>query len=155
MEAGPRGSRKKLVIGVRLALLHPEWNISCAHCEKWWKKADGSYQFRRPLQLQIVAERPKGCPTPCTTCPKVPAGVRMAATTWQEARHAAVEVSEQTRQTLEFFKRCRATDRFPDDPLVDWYSVIIRDVWDEADTLPLVRIGDKLQRLIEANGRRK
>jgi hypothetical protein len=79
----------------------------------------------------------------------------MAAMSWEECRRAAVEVSEQTRQTLEFFKRCRATGRFPDDPLVDWYSAIIRDIWDEADTLPMVRIGDKLQRLIEASGRRK
>ncbi|HEY1190381.1 MAG TPA: hypothetical protein VGE74_22295 [Gemmata sp.] len=64
--------------------------------------------------------RPANAPTPCGSCPKVPAG------TERPSPAAAVELSEPHRQTVRFYRECKAVGRFPDDPIVRWAAAIIR-----------------------------
>jgi hypothetical protein len=68
--------------------------------------------------------RPKGAPTPCRLCPKIPPG---------RPPHpsSAVEPTEQHRQAYEFYGECQAVGSFPDDPIVRWCARIFRKA--EAD----------------------
>lgn len=118
------GRTKKLVTGVSLALLAPEWNRSCAECERHVYRDDGTPQLRGGL----LVLRPAGTPTPCHKCPKVPADLRASGADWKACRAAAVDPTPQTRRALAFYRRCRAVGRFPDDPLVAECAAAIADV---------------------------
>lgn len=120
----PRECAGKLTVGASLALLAPEWNRSCAECERHVYRDDGSPQVRGGL----LVVRPAGTPTPCHKCPKVPADLRASGADWKACRAAAVDPTPQTRRALAFYRRCRAVGRFPDDPLVAECAAAIADV---------------------------
>lgn len=110
--------------------------------------ADDGSLIRKPAVVGLPALRPAGVPTPCGKCEKVPRHARAAALPWQELRKLAEEMTPANRAAWGFYRACRATGTFPDDPLVRWYSVIIRDVEDAAERLPLVRLRASIDGLV-------
>lgn len=42
-------------------------------------------------------------------------------------RAHACDLTERDRQTLEFYRQCKAVGRFPDDPLVRFFAVAIAE----------------------------
>ncbi|AWM38132.1 hypothetical protein GobsT_37750 [Gemmata obscuriglobus] len=71
--------------------------------------------------------RPRGSHPPCGKCPKVPAG------TERPSPAEAVELTDQHRRTVRFYRECRAVGRFPDDPLVRWAAAVIRSAEDHCE----------------------
>ncbi len=141
MEAeGTRGRGGKLVNGVRLALLYPEWNRPCETCEKYiWKRNDPG-RVERTAAGEPVRRALPTIPLRCAECPKVPQWAKEAGKTWQELRALAVEgFTDENRKAFDFYKGCRAVGHFPDDPLVRWYADLIRGVYDDADRRPVDR----------------
>lgn len=125
---GAGEGRGKLVAGARVALLHPGWDRSCAACETYRVREDGTYSPDKRTGLPML--RPAGVPTPCHKCPKVPAAARDAGLDWRELRKLAADMTPANRAALDFYLACRAVGRFPDDPLVGWYAPLVRDVED-------------------------
>jgi hypothetical protein len=120
---------------VRLARLHPEWDRSCAVCETYAVKDDGA--FLRDKRTSLPMLRPKGVPTPCGSCAKVPEHLRRAGADVRELRKLAVEMTPANRAAWRFSRECRAVGQFPDDPLVRWAAVIVRDVEEAIERQPL------------------
>jgi hypothetical protein len=89
------------------------------------------------------------CPTPCQSCPKVPEWVKASGADWRECRAAADELSEADRKALAVYVRCKATLRFPDDPIVAWYSGVFRGCEDELDAERAREPGELVSRLVE------
>lgn len=69
-------------------------------------------------------------PTPCGTCPKVPALVRK--TQRKVTRADAVEMTPESAEAYRHFRRCRAVGRFPLDVIVERDAEICREAEDEA-----------------------
>ena len=115
---------------MRVALLHPGWDRPCDVCEAYRPRDDGS--FVRDKRTALPLARVPGTPTPCHKCEKVPAAARAAGMDWRELRTLAQDLTPANRAALAFYRRCRATGRFPDDPLVAWYAGLIREVEDDA-----------------------
>ena len=136
--AGTGRRRGKLTAGCRVALLHPEWDRPCAACERFVVQADGSAVRDRRTGLPML--RPKGVPTPCGQCEKVPAWARRAGLDVPELRKLAVEMTPRNRAAWRFYRECRAVGAFPDDPLVRWAAVLIRDVEDAASGRPVEQL---------------
>lgn len=128
---------------MRIALWRPEWDRSCADCEAWQYNRDGTLVRDRRTSLPLA--RPPGTPTPCTLCPKVPKNDRLHG--WRHARTAAIDMSGANRQAWEFYRRCRATVRFPDDPVVAWYAGLIEPIVDEFESRHIERFGEKIDML--------
>lgn len=120
----PRGRAGKLTVGASLALLAPEWDRSCAACERHVYRDDGTPQLRGGL----LVPRPPGTPTPCHKCPKVPADLRAGGADWKACRAAAVDPTPATRKALALYRRCKAVGRFPDDPIVAECAAAVADV---------------------------
>jgi hypothetical protein len=73
-------------------------------------------------------------PTPCHKCPKIPASAPA------KSREHAVELSDKNYQAWQHYLECRAVGVFPDDPIVRRNAKVLREVYDEADKLPLTRL---------------
>jgi hypothetical protein len=86
--------------------------------------------------------------TPCHKCEKVPVELRMVFTPVTEMRAAAIELTEQNRQAWAFYRQCRAVNHFPEDPLVAWYSEILRGVYDQVERVPFNRFTSAVEALI-------
>lgn len=127
-----------------VALLHPEWDRSCETCETFLIREDGSFLLNRRTSLPVLRSRE---PTPCHKCPKVPFAVRVSGGDPRAMRKHAADLTEQDRKTWAFYRKCRAVNRFPDDPLVDWYSAILRDVYDVVERTPIQRMTAGLEEL--------
>ncbi|MDB5312655.1 MAG: hypothetical protein JWO38_6857 [Gemmataceae bacterium] len=134
--AGAGESGGKLLSGVRVALLHPEWDRPCGVCETYLFRDDGAVTRRAGLPVL----RPAGTPTPCGKCAKVPAAARQQGLPWQDLRKLAEDLTPQNRAAWQFYRECRAVGSFPDDPLVRWAAVLIRDVEAVAERQPLERL---------------
>lgn len=115
---------------MRVALLHPGWDRACGDCERWCWKATGEL-VRTPGGDPVPRTNPD-IPTPCMSCPKVPAHLKAAGKPWRELRAAAADMTPANRKAYAFYHRCKATGRFPDDPLVAWYAGAVRAVEDAA-----------------------
>lgn len=107
---------------------HPRWRISCKTCETFLYSKDGDL-WREPDGQPT--KRLPGSPTPCLSCPKVPAWAKRQGKNWSECRSVADELSDANRSAFEFYSACKGVGSFPDDPLVLWYSGLIARV--EAD----------------------
>lgn len=68
--------------------------------------------------------RPKGVPTPCHQCPKVPREKR----TKQATRADAIEPTEASWAILWHYRQCRAVRRHPEDELADRHAGLICEV---------------------------
>ncbi len=108
----------------------PEWGRSCSDCVKWVFDDGGKVSMRAGLPVL----RPKGSPTPCQKCPKIPASVP------EKIRENAIELSDKNAQAWQHYLECRAVGAFPDDPIVRRNARILRDVYDERDQLPLWKL---------------
>lgn len=145
MEAeAARGRGGKLIRGVRLALIHPEWNRPCAACETWWYEDDG--RVKRDATGEPM-RRPAGAPTPCNSCAKVPKWAKERGFDVSELRKLADEITPENEQAWEAYREFRATGAFPDDPVVRWYSALCREVEDEAAKVPAERLAAATDRL--------
>ncbi len=96
---------------------------SCEDCRRFMYDDKGDVLTRGGEPVK----RPRGGRTPCATCPKVPAG------TPSPSPAAAVELSEEHRQALRFYRECRATGEFPADPLVRFLAAAFRAAEDHCD----------------------
>lgn len=123
-------------MGVRLLLFHPEFDRTCADCQRWIYDDDGQV-LRRPAREGKPVIRLPMQPTPCEKCPKIPKGeVAIAAN--------AVEMTEQNRQAFIHYLECRAVGQWPDDVIVRQNARIIRQVFDEWERQPLRNLLDIL-----------
>lgn len=95
-----------------------------------------------------MLQQPDNPSTPCHKCEKVPLELRLVHTPIEEMRAAAVELTEQNRQAWKFYRQCRAVSRFPDDPLVNWYSEKLRDVYDRVESHPFSRLTKTVEQLL-------
>ena len=73
-------------------------------------------------------KRPKGRPgqtiTPCHQCPKIPDDVMGD----NRTRKEAIEPTERSRRAIWHYRRCKAVNRFPFDPIVERNAAIIASV---------------------------
>jgi hypothetical protein len=103
---------------VILELLHPQVaRRDCNHCQLYQYNEDTGRveQWRgRPLR------RVRGQPPPCRTPQGCPKGSP------EESR----QLTRRNEQAYDHYLQCRATGRFPDDPLVARNAAIIRSAWD-------------------------
>lgn len=121
---------------MRLQLSHPEVAYrSCEDCLKYmydhktgrlFRNADGTPQ-----------PRPPGSKAPCQATVKAPFDVR-ARICAKVSPDAGIELSDRNQAALEHYLRCRATGRFPDDPLVANNASIIRMIFDAHESNRLV-----------------
>lgn len=110
---------------MRLYHLHPTYaSLPCDVCEKYLHK-DGVLTRRRGMELPVL--RPAGVVTPCFKCPKIPDDAP------ERARQYAVEMSDRNRQAFRHYRECKATGRFPDDPIVRRNAGLIREIEDALD----------------------
>lgn len=133
--------RKKLAGGVRVAILHPEWDFSCAACRKYSPVPD------RRTGLPVL--RGPREPTPCHKCEKVPAAVRASGAGLEVMRSSAADLTPRLRKAWDFYRKCRAVGRFPDDPLVTWCAAVLADVYDAAARAPLEKLAAGVEALAE------
>lgn len=133
-----------------VALLAPEWDRACADCERHVFREDGAPALRngRPVP------RPPGAPTPCHKCAKVPLAVRESGAGWAACRPHARELTPANRRAWAFYRRCRATGRFPDDPLVAAAAAVLVEVERRAERAPLDRLNANLELLTLALARK-
>lgn len=129
-----------------VALLHPEWDRSCATCEKYLPKDDGTLLLNRSTGEPLRRTRE---PTPCHKCPKVPLAVRTSGADPRKMRQFACDLTTQDRKTWAFYRKCRSVGRFPDDALVDWYSSALTDVYDTVERLPTMRMVEGIEALVK------
>lgn len=128
---------------MRVALLHPIWDRSCATCEKYQCNADGTFLLRRDNGERY--ERGSRSPTPCHKCEKVPLGLRRQGADNRTLRAAAIELTDQNRQCWTFYRQCRAVNHWPDDPLVRWAAELLRDLYDECDREPMRKLASSVE----------
>lgn len=108
---------------MRLLLLHPNLP-SCPECQTWMYDAETG---KKKLKGGLPVRRPKGTPLPCHACPKIPDG---------DYPHPAnaVELSEENYLAFAHYRRCRAVNRFPEDPVVGRNAAVIRLVEDAVES---------------------
>jgi len=117
---------------VRVLLFHPEWSRTCTDCVTWVYGDDGHVTQR----CGIPNRRPKGVPTPCWKCPKIPPVAKGE----EPQRENAVELTEANFAAYVHYLECRAVGKFPNDPIVRRNARILRAIQDEADAKPLNRL---------------
>jgi len=115
---------------VRVLLFHPEWSRSCNDCVAWLYGDDG----RVTKRCGEPVRRPRGTPTPCHKCPKIPDGE-------PPVRANAVELTEQNYRAYLHYLECRAVGKFPTkDPIVRRNARILRAIHDEYEQRPLWKL---------------
>lgn len=134
-----------------MILFHPEWDRSCGACETYLYANDGTVKPDRRTGLPML--RPAGSPTPCLQCPKVPSPEGFRGD-WRAARKAAREMTDANRLAYAHYRRCRAVNRFPDDPIVSWCASLIRAVEDAHAKLPLQTLTTSINTLTARLGRK-
>ncbi len=115
---------------MRVLLFHPEWSRSCNDCVTWLYDDDGNVSKR----CGVPNRRPKGVPTPCFKCPKIPSGAA------PPDRSNAVELTERNFAAYVHYLECRAVGQFPADPIVRRNARILRAIQDEAEQKPLHKL---------------
>ena len=134
----PGQSRKKLRYGFRLWLSHPRLRYSCKLCQEYQITADG-------VETEPGPDKPllRIGPTPCMSCPKVPAWAQSTLDTESDMRAAAWELDERNRAAIDHYYRMKAVgwpEPSKSDPLCQWYAGIITELEDEH--AELARSGD-------------
>lgn len=117
-----------------LELLHPQVaRRDCNHCELYQYNEDtGLVELWRGQPLRRVRGQSPPCRTP-KGCPK-------------GSPEAGRQLMRRNEQTYDHYLRCRATGRFPDDPLVARNAAIIRSVEDLVER----RHAEELRMLLSA-----
>lgn len=89
---------------------------TCAECVAWWYDEKTGQRMPR---FGVEQRRPPTVPTPCRECPKIPADAPV------KSRFQAVELNERERMAVEFWQRCRAVNRWPDDEAVEAVAAVL------------------------------
>ncbi len=95
----------------------------------WLYDDDGKVSTR----CDVPNKRPRGVPTPCFKCPKIPVGMA-------PDRQNAVELTDRNFAAYVHYLECRAVGQFPADPIVRRNARILRAIQDEADQKPLHKL---------------
>jgi hypothetical protein len=108
--------------------------VSCAACREWfYEPPHWRLKRNRRVAGEPPMKRPKGTPTPCDQCPKIPLPLAPG----QTPRPAlAVELSEQNRRCYEHYRECAAVNWQCDDaadPLVRRHAAMIGDVIEQVE----------------------
>lgn len=109
--------------GVVLALRHPEvaWR-DCRRCQQYVFDHESGKELTDRAGNPI--ERPKGTRPPCGYSPDKCA---------KRSPDAGLGLSLKNRGAYEHYMRCKATGRFPDDPIVAHCAGLIRQMEDACD----------------------
>lgn len=108
---------------MRLLLLHPGVaRRSCEACAKYLHHEPGGGVVTRGGR---PVPRAPGSRTPCVTCPKIPPGA-------DPKPENAAELAWRTEDAYRHYLECRAVGRFPDDPIVRYTAMLIRQAEDAA-----------------------
>jgi hypothetical protein len=101
-----------------LELLHPQVaRRDCNHCQRYqYNEETGQVETWRGGPLRRVAGQPPPCRTP-KGCPK-------------GTPETGKQLTSRNEQAFDHYLRCRATGRFPEDPLVARNAAVIRSVED-------------------------
>lgn len=122
---------------------HPAWDRSCAACESFYYRLDGTVlrdrETGRPERRTNDA-----IPTPCDSCPKVPDEIKAVQMDkpdgWREMRKSADDATPENRAFLKFFVRCRTVGRFPADPLSEHLAGVVGEVEAAYNRMPTERL---------------
>lgn len=106
---------------------------SCDDCRRWVYNDE----WKRSERAGIPTRRRENNPPPCYRCPKIPPGEEP---TWANA----AELKGDLRRAWLHYLECRATGRFPDDPLVGLHARVIRGVYDAVDQANVRRVMARL-----------
>lgn len=85
--------------GVNLLINHPELP-SCEDCQRWLHNA----AWERTTRVGEPVVRPKGVPTPCGSCPKIPKGVH-------PCPENAVVISPKNALAYRYYLQCLIDNR--------------------------------------------
>jgi hypothetical protein len=119
------------MVGLRVLLMHPEVaSRPCEDCRRWIYKHDGTLMLKAGQPIP----RPKGTPTPCQTCPKIPKDAPI------KDRSQAIDLSEKNRSAWWHYQQCKAVGQFPDDALVRRNAALIARVLKSIDDVRLDRL---------------
>lgn len=131
-----------------MILFSPEWDRSCAVCVKYLPRDDGSFILDKRTG-EPVRRGHAGDTTPCGKCAKVPDRVKVAADgDYRKMRAGAVELSDANRLAYQYYTRCRAVGRFPEDPIVEWCAGVISEIVSEFERAPLVKLAGAVSSLV-------
>lgn len=100
----------------------------CDECKTYLYDAAGEPVLRGGKPVR----RPPGSPLPCANCPKIPPGT-------PPLPENAVELTEEHRETVRFYRECRAVGQFPADPIVRWAAATLRAAEDHCDRVQATR----------------
>lgn len=141
--------RKKLRFGVRIRILDPKWDRSCAACLAYQWKNDGT--IYRDLVSGEPERRDPNTETPCLECPKPPTWAKAAGKHESELRILAKpnDFTQENQKAYRFYQQCAATLRFPDDPIVSWYSGVIREIEEECRGVPHMQTAETVKILVK------
>jgi hypothetical protein len=109
-------------MALKLRHLHPEFDRTCKSCITFIYNEDGTI-CKRAGQPQ---PRPKGVPTPCDRCPKIPDDA-------PKSPEHAIEPTSRSLAVIDHYDGCRAVASFPDDPIVKANATIIRRFMDDLE----------------------
>lgn len=116
------------MVGLRVMLLHPEvGQRSCEECQTYLYDDRPERMAAKPVMRGgNKVERIPLLQLPlCRYCPKIPPG--------EAAKPAnAVELSDRNKAAYVHYRRCKATMRFPHDPIVERNAAIILAVEEDA-----------------------
>ena len=132
--------------GIRICLFDPIWDRPCAACLEWKYETNGS--IKRDYKGDMVK---RYGPTPCMSCPKPPTWAKAAGKPVIELRvlGESGELSDRNRQAYEAYGAYKAVLQFPDDPIVRWYSGIIRRIEDERITSAMDSAANGIDVIVE------
>lgn len=110
-----REGRKKLVRGLKLALLNPEIP-TCAECQKWLLDAD----WQKTKRAGEPIMRPPGTSPPCWKCPKSSDG----------KPNPAVELSDRNWHAINYARQCAvdSTGLLPRDATTIKNTALVRAI---------------------------
>lgn len=110
---------------------------TCDECVEWlYDDRPDQFASEKFTRGGKPIRRANGMRPLCRFCPKQPPDVPEA----DRTPRTAVELSEKNWAALRHYRECRATGRFPDDPLVNRNAALIRQAEDVADDVRRVRL---------------
>ncbi|QEL18319.1 hypothetical protein PX52LOC_05340 [Limnoglobus roseus] len=124
-------------------LLRPEWDRTCADCQRF--QFDDEEESPRRGRVELTRDGdplPRATDPPCRRCPKVPASVLdvRQRTGGRVTPADAVEPDDRHRRAVEHYLACAAVNQFPDDDWVRDHARLIRPLARQADDRPLLHL---------------
>ena len=123
---------------------------SCDDCERYMYKdtRDAIVNEVNLLRSGEKQRRVEGQPTPCHICPKIPSRARFER---RVSRKDAIEPSQRSRDAYAHYRMCKATGRFPDDPIVLANAAIIASVEQSVESAKMDGATELINLLFRSN----